>query len=590
MSNIRSLGDLNKDDDKRGGQPNRGGAPPPNHGQQPPNDDPQQPGGGLMAGLSNFLFGAGVPQQPAPGGGSGHGNVKEAGDATFDKELSAAGGKLVVVDFTATWCNPCKMIGPIFVGLSSKYPNVVFLKIDVDKNKGTTSRCGIKAMPTFQFYLGGVKVDEFSGADPRLLEELIQKHAPKVATMSETGGHRLGSAPTPTQTPADPTNPPPAQNPNLGANHPLLSRVNAPTENTARTTGGNNDAFAPDPVLLASLVEMGFPEEKVKQALKHVNNSSIDNALNWIVEHLEDESNTSAPSNPTPPVNTHTKKDGDNDEKMEDAAPTTQTEAPKVDENKPPTVHNALCDMCKNQIIGIRFKCSVCPDYDLCNDCYNLKKHNAEHEFKQFAEDIVNPSLTPEERALQVQKLNEKIAELRKRKEEDEAKRDIEREITRRKGGQEAAQARKAWEQDQAKREADKIKREKEEDRLAQERIRARIAQDKLERQSRKGEKPTGTTPVTAGPVVAPPVEKKEYTEAQVQIRLTNGQTIRTTLKPTDTMQTLQQWVQSNRTDGAGPLSLSTTYPRQVFTGADLNLTLKEAGLVPNGTVVITKK
>eukprot|EP01112_Ceratiomyxa_fruticulosa_P013107 TRINITY_DN3667_c0_g1_i1.p2 TRINITY_DN3667_c0_g1~~TRINITY_DN3667_c0_g1_i1.p2 ORF type:complete len:110 (-),score=42.41 TRINITY_DN3667_c0_g1_i1:570-899(-) len=76
MSNIRSLGDLNKDDDKRGGQPNRGGAPPPNHGQQPPNDDPQQPGG-LMAGLSNFLFGAGVPQQPAPGGGSGHGNVKE---------------------------------------------------------------------------------------------------------------------------------------------------------------------------------------------------------------------------------------------------------------------------------------------------------------------------------------------------------------------------------------------------------------------------------------------------------------------------------------------------------------------------------
>ncbi|XP_042258361.1 thioredoxin b [Thunnus thynnus] len=92
----------------------------------------------------------------------------------FNNILKEAGDKLVVVDFTATWCGPCKQIGPEFVKLSEKpeNKNVIFLKVDVDEAEDVSSHCGINCMPTFHFYKNGQKVDEFSGAN---LQTLIAK-------------------------------------------------------------------------------------------------------------------------------------------------------------------------------------------------------------------------------------------------------------------------------------------------------------------------------------------------------------------------------------------------------------------------------
>ncbi|XP_027034119.1 thioredoxin [Tachysurus fulvidraco] len=96
----------------------------------------------------------------------------------FDAALKNAGDKLVVVDFTATWCGPCQMIGPIFKAMSESPENkdVVFLKVDVDEAQDVSSSCGIRCMPTFQFYKRGEKLEEFSGANKDTLEKTIAKH------------------------------------------------------------------------------------------------------------------------------------------------------------------------------------------------------------------------------------------------------------------------------------------------------------------------------------------------------------------------------------------------------------------------------
>lgn len=51
------------------------------------------------------------------------------GEAAFDKTIKSAGSSLVVVDYSTTWCGPCKVIAPKFDELSDKYPDAVFLKV-----------------------------------------------------------------------------------------------------------------------------------------------------------------------------------------------------------------------------------------------------------------------------------------------------------------------------------------------------------------------------------------------------------------------------------------------------------------------------
>lgn len=95
----------------------------------------------------------------------------------FDTILSDAGDKLVVVDFTATWCGPCKAIAPEFARLSEKYPNVIFIKVDVDKCKDVARAQSISAMPTFKFFKNGTLYYMFRGASAKQLEDGIKTYS-----------------------------------------------------------------------------------------------------------------------------------------------------------------------------------------------------------------------------------------------------------------------------------------------------------------------------------------------------------------------------------------------------------------------------
>ncbi|KAL3158313.1 hypothetical protein ABBQ38_010557 [Trebouxia sp. C0009 RCD-2024] len=99
-------------------------------------------------------------------------NNKEEWTAIHQK----AGNKAVIVDFSATWCGPCRMISPYFEELSTKHTGATFIKVDVDAVEAVAQECGISAMPTFQVWKGGQKVDELVGASKDKLNALVEKH------------------------------------------------------------------------------------------------------------------------------------------------------------------------------------------------------------------------------------------------------------------------------------------------------------------------------------------------------------------------------------------------------------------------------
>lgn len=70
---------------------------------------------------------------------------------------------IVLVDFYAQWCGPCKMTGPIIEKLAEEVKNVKFVKVDVDQNQELTSQYQVFSIPTFLIFKDGQVVNQFVG-------------------------------------------------------------------------------------------------------------------------------------------------------------------------------------------------------------------------------------------------------------------------------------------------------------------------------------------------------------------------------------------------------------------------------------------
>ena len=81
---------------------------------------------------------------------------------------------IVLVDFWAEWCGPCKRFGPVYEKASEEYDGIVFAKLDTDANYELTSQLGIEGIPTLMAFREGVLVFNQAGALPgQALEQVL---------------------------------------------------------------------------------------------------------------------------------------------------------------------------------------------------------------------------------------------------------------------------------------------------------------------------------------------------------------------------------------------------------------------------------
>lgn len=83
---------------------------------------------------------------------------------------------IVVIDWWARWCAPCRFFGPIFERVAGKNPDATFAKVDVDEQPQLAGSLGIQAMPTLSIYRDGVLLFQQAGALPEAaLEDLVRQ-------------------------------------------------------------------------------------------------------------------------------------------------------------------------------------------------------------------------------------------------------------------------------------------------------------------------------------------------------------------------------------------------------------------------------
>jgi thioredoxin 1 len=102
-------------------------------------------------------------------------NLRDA-DAV-DAGSAVAEGGLVLLDFAASWCGPCRSLVPVVADLAGHHPALTVLKVDVERDVELADRYGVRSVPAFLLFKGGVCVERATGKMPFVvLDRMVRRH------------------------------------------------------------------------------------------------------------------------------------------------------------------------------------------------------------------------------------------------------------------------------------------------------------------------------------------------------------------------------------------------------------------------------
>ncbi|XP_017053118.1 UBX domain-containing protein 1 [Drosophila ficusphila] len=326
-----------------------------------------------------------------------------------------------------------------------------------------------------------------------------------------------------------------------------------------------------------TLMDMGFPRERVEYALQVTSNKGVEPAMEWLLAHVDDPIPSRQNAGNSPVSGVPATGSG---EDPSAAAASSSTSGADETSSDAPVAKSLKCDDCGKVL----------------KDHTEVEYHAAKTGHSNFSESTEEKkALTEEEKKAQLALIEEKLKQKRIEREEREKTEALQREKNRIKSGKDMTEAKRRMEELEMKKIVEQRKREKDEEKAARDRVRAQIEADKAARKARE-QKELGnkepTPSVSSTTVSSPPAAVKspprDYTETRIQVRLQDGSTLQETFNVKEQLSAVRVFIQM-KTGIESPFSLMTTFPRKLFAEEDYEKPLEVLGLVPSAVITMTK-